>query len=104
MHRRQKEYETAYGDSTFFSLPPKQNSSDKQLRRGDATVRELGRSDANIVDNSFSLTRMKISIEEKSTRIWRTLISGDKAFVMDMLKGSISLIKNIATPVGKEAK
>lgn len=101
LHQRQKEYEAAYGESTFFSLPPKLTSG-AELKRSDATVRDLNRSDANIVDTSFTLTRMKISLQETSTKLWTKLISGDEIFLKDILKASVSSIKNFATPVGDD--
>ena len=41
MHRRQKQYEAAYGENTFFSLPSKPSASSGNLKRADANVREL---------------------------------------------------------------
>ena len=99
LHRRQREYEAAYGDSTFFALPPKPDSC-SELRRADATVGELERSDANIVDNSFSLTRMKLSLEENASEMWTKLVTGDRVFLKNTLKFTIATIKNSAKPVG----
>ncbi|MEW8548201.1 MAG: hypothetical protein AB2693_32255 [Candidatus Thiodiazotropha sp.] len=104
LHRRQQEYEAAYGESTFFSLPPKSGSNSNDVTEDETETAEddLNRRNANIVDNSFSMTRMKMALEEKSTQFWKKLVSGDKAFMMSTLKGSISLIRNVAKPVGKE--
>ena len=106
LHRRQQEYEAAYGESTFFSLPPKPGTTGNDANTEDeleTTEGELDRS-ANIVDNSFTMTRMKMALEEKSTQFWKKLVSGDKAFLMGTLKGSISLIRNTTKPVGKETE
>ena len=100
LHRRQKEYEAAYGENTFFSLPPRPTSSDQRLQRGDATVGELDRSDANIKDTSFTLTKLKMSLEEKANEIWMKLVSGDKAFLMASLKTNVALIRSTATIIG----
>lgn len=89
LHRRQKEYEAAYGDATFFSLPPKQ-ASRSELRRADATVRV----------NSFSLTRMKLSLEEKASEMWSKLETGDRVFLKSTLKFTATAIRKIATPIG----
>ena len=101
MHRRQKQYEAAYGENTFFSLPSKPSASGGNLKRADANVRELTRSDANVKDTSFTLTKLRMALNERSTAIYTKLISGDKGFLMDSLKTTVSIIQNIAKPIGE---
>lgn len=86
LHRRQKEYEASYGDSTFFSLPPKSSSaSEKKQTKSESPL---------------TLTRMKLTLKEKATEMWTKLVSGDETILKDILKASVSAIKNIAKPIG----
>ena len=79
MHR-QKQYEAAYGKNTFFSLPSKPSASSGNLKRADANVRELTRSDANVKDTSFTLTKLRMTLNERSKPFILNLFQETRAF------------------------
>ena len=101
MHRRQKQYEAAYGDCTLFSIPSNRQSPGSNVESPNVTERELKRSDANVKDKAFKLTRIKMKFTERATAVWIKLKSGDKEFLMGSLKATVSIIKNAATPIGE---
>ena len=80
MHRRQKQYEAAYGENTFFSLPSKPSASSGNLKTADANVRELTRSDANIKDTSFTLTKLRMTLNQRSKPFILNLFQETRAF------------------------
>ena len=80
MHRRQKQFEAAYGENTFFSLPSKPSASSGNLKRADTNVRELTRSDANIKDTSFTLTKLRMTLNEQSKPFILNLFQETRAF------------------------
>lgn len=43
---------------------------------------------------------MKLTLKEKATEMWTKLVSGDETILKDILKASVSAIKNIAKPIG----
>ena len=74
MHRRQKQYEVAYGDCTFFSIPFNRQSPGGNVKSPNVTERELKRSDANVKDKAFKLTRIKMKFTERATAVWIKLL------------------------------